>query len=105
MRDVEFLHQSGRAIVIYVPKTGHNRRDACDQKRLRQTAQRLVAPLVAEPRTTAGENYQPRSLRLEVVNLLGLERAVEGYSIGRYRRRGGPRIEPRLVGQHDRGEH
>src|SRR5262245_18757746 len=105
MRGVEFLHQSGRAIVIYVPKTGHHRRDARDQERSRQTAQRLVAPLVAKPRTTARENHQPRSLRLEAVNVLGLERGVKGYSIGRFRRCGGPRSELRLVGQRDRGEH
>src|SRR5690348_15893616 len=77
MRHVELLHQPGRAIVIYIPQARHHSRDAGDQKRLRQTAQRLVALLITDARATTGEDDQPRSRRFQVINLLALKRAVE----------------------------
>src|SRR5262245_8470184 len=102
MRGVEPLHQSGRAIIVYIPQTRNHSRNAGDQEGLRQTAKGLVAPLVAKPCTTTRENDQSRSLRLQVVDLLGMKRAVAGDPVGIFQLRGSGVT---LFGQHDRGEH
>src|SRR5262249_6578474 len=64
MSGVELLHQPGRAFVIYVPQACYYSRDAGHQESLRQTAQSLIASLVAKTRAAARENDQARSFRL-----------------------------------------
>ena len=66
---------------------------------------RRSARLVAESSAATREDDQSRSLWLQVVDLLGLQRAVEGDPAGVSSLRGGLSAEMTFFGQHDSGEH
>src|SRR5215471_17357522 len=104
MREVEPLHQSSRAIVLHVPEARYHGRDAGHEKCLRQPAERFVGTIVSKARATTREHDQSSSLRLQIVDLLNLERAVEGYPIGIRSLLSLVGIGMIFSGQHNRGD-